>query len=35
MNANALVYCENEFGLVDGKVANGVRQATGKAISHI
>lgn len=28
MNSNALVYCENEFGNIDGKVANGlVRQS--------
>ncbi len=24
MNGNALVYCENEFGRIDGKVANGL-----------
>ena len=30
MNANALVYCENEFGRIDGKVANGLARHSEK-----
>ncbi len=30
MNANALVYCENEFGQPDGKVANGLARHSKK-----
>jgi uncharacterized NAD-dependent epimerase/dehydratase family protein len=30
MNANALVYCENEFGQIDGKVANGLARHSKK-----
>jgi len=30
MNANALVYCENEFGRIDGKVANGLARYSEK-----
>ncbi len=30
MNASALVYCENEFGQIDGKVANGLARDSKK-----
>jgi hypothetical protein len=32
MIARALVYCENEFGMIDGKVANGLARHSEKSM---